>query len=68
MQRPILIEDTEEHERRLREEDERRALDEDERWAAEDRASLGPWGARAHRLARRERARRAGHDQDGELS
>jgi hypothetical protein len=66
MQRPILIEDTDEHERRLREEDEQRALDEDERWRAEDRAGLGPWGARAHRVARRERARRAGRDQKGE--
>jgi hypothetical protein len=67
MQRPILIEDTDEHERRLREEDEQRALDEDERWAAEDRAGLRPWGARAHRVARRERARRTRHDQGGEL-
>ena len=59
MQRPVLIEDTDEHERRQREEDEQRALDEEDRWAAEDRAGLGPWGARAHRVARRERARRA---------
>jgi hypothetical protein len=59
MQRPILIEDTDEHEKRLRLEDEQRVLDEDERWAGEDRAGLGPWGAGAHRIARRERAQRA---------
>ena len=68
MQRQVLIEDTDEHERRLREDDEQRALDEEHRWAAQDRAGLGPWGARAHRVARRERARRARSNQGGELT
>jgi hypothetical protein len=64
MQRQVLIEGSDEHERRLREEDEQRALDEEERWMAEDRAGLGPWGARAHRVARHERARRARDNQE----
>ena len=66
MRRPMLIEDPE-RERRQREEEEERVLDQDQRWEQEDRAGLGPWGAWAHRLARRERARLARHDQDGEL-
>ena len=67
MRRPMLIEDPDERERRQREEEEERVLDQDERWEAEDRAGLGPWGAWAHRVARRERARRARDDHDGEL-
>jgi hypothetical protein len=65
MRQPIVLEDPDERERSLREEDEQRVLDQDARWIAEDRAGLGPWGTRAHRVARRERARRARHDQDG---
>jgi hypothetical protein len=64
---PIVIADPDERERGLREEDEERVLDQDERWEAEDRAGLGPWGACAHRVARRERARRARDDRGGEL-
>ena len=67
MRRPIVIEDPDERARRQREEDEERVLDQDERWEQEDRAVLGPWGARAHRVPRRERARRARDDHDGEL-
>ena len=64
MRRPIVIEDPDERER---EEEEERVPDQDERWEAEDRAGLGPWGAWAHRVAQRERARRARDDHDGEL-
>jgi hypothetical protein len=67
MRPPIVIEDADEHQRRLREDEEERVLDQEARWAAEERAGLGPWGARAHRLARRERARRAQGDQEEEL-
>jgi hypothetical protein len=58
MQRPILTEDTDEHERRLREEDEEQRGEREERWEREDRAGVGPWRMNAHRLARLERARR----------
>jgi hypothetical protein len=64
--RPIVLEDPDDRERRVREEDEERELDQDERWEAEDRAGLGPWGVWAHRVARRERARRGHDDRDGE--
>jgi hypothetical protein len=67
MRLPNLIEDPDERERRQREEDEERVLDQDQRWEEEDRAGLGPWGASAHRAARRERARRAHDDREGEL-
>ena len=67
MRPPIVIEDPDERERRQREEDEERVLDQAERWETEDRGGLGPWGARAHRVARRERARRARDDHEDEL-
>jgi hypothetical protein len=67
MRLAILIEDPDERERRQREEAEERVLDQDERWLEEDRAALGPWGVWAHRMARRERARRARHDHESEL-
>jgi hypothetical protein len=67
MRPPSVIEDPDERERRQREEDEERVLDQDERWEEEDRAGLGPWRAWAHRVARRERARRVRDDHDGEL-
>ena len=67
MRRPIVIEDPDERERRPPEEDEEPVLNQDERWEAEDRAGLGPWVAWAHRVARRERARLAREDHDGEL-
>ena len=67
MRLPIVIDDPDERERQQREEDEERVLDQDERWLEEDRAGLGPWGVWAHRMARRERARRAGDDHEGEL-
>ena len=67
MRLPIVIEDPDERERQLRREDEERVLDQDERWLEEDRAGLGPWGVWAHRAARRERARRARDDHEGEL-
>jgi hypothetical protein len=64
MRLPIVIEDPDERERRQREEDEERVLDQDQRWDEEDRAGLGAW---AHRVARRERTRRARHDHESEL-
>jgi hypothetical protein len=67
MRPPVVIEDPDKRERRQREEDEERVLNQDERWEAEDRAGLGPWGVWAHRVARRERARRAREDQEGVL-
>jgi hypothetical protein len=67
MRPAIVIEDADEHQRRLREDEEEGAPDQETRWETEDRASLGPWGARAHRLARRERERRAKGDQKEEL-
>jgi hypothetical protein len=69
MRRPIVIEDSDELERRLREEDEERLNQQERRWADEDRAGLGPWRMDAHRLARRERARRLGPGgQEGEAA
>jgi hypothetical protein len=69
MRRPILIEDPDEHEAQLRHEDEERVTQLESRWDDEDRAGLGPWRTRAHRLARRERARRrALDDQDKEAA
>ena len=65
MRLPITIEDPDEREREQRREAEERILDQDERWEQEDRAGLGPWGVWAHRMARRERARR---EREGELS
>ena len=67
MRLPIVIEDPDERERQQRREDEERVLDQDERWLEEDRAGLGPWGVWAHRVARRERARRARDDHESEL-
>jgi hypothetical protein len=67
MRLPSVIEDPDERERRQREEHEERVLDQDQRWDEEDRAGLGPWGAWAHRVARRERARRTRHDHESEL-
>jgi hypothetical protein len=58
MQRPIIIEDPDEHERRLRERADEQRAEREERWEREDRAGLGPWRMNAHRLARIERARR----------
>ena len=69
MRRPTLIEDPDELERRLREEDEERRNQQESRWQQEDRAGLGPWRMDAHRLARRERARRqALGDGEGEAA
>jgi hypothetical protein len=69
MRRPTLIEDADELERRLREEDEERLNQQESQWEEEDRAGLGPWRMQAHRLARRERARRrALGDRDGEAA
>ena len=67
MRLPIVIEDPDERERRQREEAEERVLDQDQRWLEEDRAGVGPWGVWAHRMARRERARRAHDDHESEL-
>jgi hypothetical protein len=63
MQRPIIIEDSDERERRLRELDDEQRAEREERWEREDRAGLGPWRINAHRLARIERARRRFGDQ-----
>jgi hypothetical protein len=67
MRLPFTIEDADEHTKRLVEQDDDRLQEGEERWEAEERADLGPWGMRVHRLARRERARRrATDDQEGE--
>jgi hypothetical protein len=69
MRRPILIEDSDELERRLREEDDECVNEQESQWDQEDRAGLGPWRMEAHRLARRERARRrALGDREGEAA
>jgi len=65
MRPPNVVEDPDERERRQNEEHEERVLEQDGRWLQKDRAGLGPWGVWAHRVARRERARR---EQRSELS
>jgi hypothetical protein len=71
MRLPILIQDPDERERRLREEDEEQLAEQERRWEEEDRADLGPWRMHVHRMARRERARRRrsqDDDQEGEAA
>jgi hypothetical protein len=68
MQRPILIEDPDEHGRRLREQEDEQRAEREERWEHEDRAGLGRWRMNAHRLARIERARRRLGDQRDEAA
>jgi hypothetical protein len=68
---PIAV-DPDQRERELREEDDREREEREERWARMERlaehASLPSWHPAVHRLARRERQRRADDDQEGEAA
>jgi hypothetical protein len=67
MRLPFTLEDADEQMKRLVEQDDDRLQEQAQRSEAEERAGLAPWRMRAHRLARRERARRrATDDQEGE--